>query len=73
MKIRNKENTEIRIDGIRVNNEKYVIYFLFDVNPSLSISFLIEFLISIKININSKTIKIYLKLINIVNYFDLIR
>jgi hypothetical protein len=54
---RNKENTEIRIDGIRVNNEKYVIYFLFDVNPSLSISFLIEFLISIKININSKTNK----------------
>ena len=51
---RNSENIEINIDGIRVNKEKYVIYFLFEVKPSLSISFLIDFLISWKINTNSK-------------------
>ena len=51
---KNKENTEIRIDGIRVNNEKYVIYFLFDFRPSLSISFLIDLFISKKINTNNK-------------------
>ena len=43
---KNKENIEINIDGIRVNKEKYVIYFLFEVKPSLSMSFLIDFLIS---------------------------
>ena len=32
----------IKIDGIKVNNEKYVMYFLFDVKPSLSISILIS-------------------------------
>ena len=36
---------EIKIDGIKVNNEKYVIYFLLDVRPSLSISFLIDIFI----------------------------
>jgi hypothetical protein len=50
---KNNENIEIKTDGIRVNNPKYVIYFLFDFNPSLSISFLIALLISIKIKINS--------------------
>ena len=43
---KNKENTDIRIDGIRVNNEKYVIYFLLDFNPSISMSVFIDFLIS---------------------------
>ena len=54
---RNKENIEINIEGIKVNNEKYVIYFLFEVKPSLSISLLIDFLISAKININNKKSK----------------
>ena len=40
---------DINTDGINVNNPKYVIYFLFDFKPSLSISFLIALLISIKI------------------------
>ena len=54
------ENTEIKIDGIKVNNEKYVIYLLFDDKPSLSISFLIDFLISLKINKNNtKSKKIF--------------
>ena len=70
---RNNENIDIKIDGIRVNKEKYVIYLLFDVRPSLSISFFIDFLISIKINTNNKKVIRYLKLINIVNYFDLIQ
>ena len=51
---RNNENIEIKIDGIRVNNAKYVIYFLLDVRPSLSISFFIDFLISLKMNKNNK-------------------
>jgi hypothetical protein len=54
---RNKENIEINIEGIKVNNEKYVIYFLFEVKPSLSISLLIDFLISAKINKNNKKSK----------------
>ena len=54
---RNKEKIEIKIDGIKVNNEKYVMYFLFDVKPSLSISILIEFLTSTKINMNNKISK----------------
>ena len=41
--------------------------------PSLSISFLIDFLISIKINTNKRKSKKYLKLIDIVNYLDLIQ
>ena len=49
------EKIEIRTDGIKVNKPKYVIYFLFDFNPSLSISFLIALLISIKIKIKSAT------------------
>tara|TARA_B100002052_G_scaffold204885_1_gene187178 strand:- start:101 stop:277 length:177 start_codon:yes stop_codon:yes gene_type:complete len=43
---RNREKTEINIEGIIVNNEKKVIYFLFDLDPSTSISFFIDFLIS---------------------------
>ena len=49
---RNNENIDINIEGIKVNNEKYVIYLLFEDKPSLSISFLIDFFISTKININ---------------------
>ena len=46
---KNNENIEIRTDGIRVNKPKYVIYFLLDFKPSLSISFLIALFISINI------------------------
>ena len=45
---KNNEKIEINIDGIKVNKAKNVIYFLFDFEPSTSISFLIDFLISIK-------------------------
>jgi hypothetical protein len=41
-----------------VNNAKYVIYFLFDFNPSISISFLIAFLISKKIKAKRSRSKI---------------
>ena len=47
------ENIEIKTDGIKVNKPKYVMYFLFDFKPSLSISFLIALLISIKIKTKS--------------------
>ena len=50
---KNSENIEINTDGIKVNKPKYVIYFLLDLKPSLSISFLIALLISIKIKIKS--------------------
>ena len=49
------EKIEINTDGIKVNKPKYVIYFLFDFKPSLSISFLIALLISIKIKTKSAT------------------
>ena len=51
---KNNENIEISREGINVNKAKYVIYFLFDFNPSLSISFLTAFLISRKIKINRR-------------------
>ena len=46
---KNKENTEISKDGINVNNEKKIIYFLFAIDPLTLILFLIEFLTSMKI------------------------
>ena len=46
---KNSEKTDIKIEGINVNKEKKVIYFLFALDPSIAISFLIEFLISMKI------------------------
>ena len=52
-----RENIEISNDGINVNNAKYVIYFLFALKPSLSISFLIVFFIYKKIKIKSKNNK----------------
>jgi hypothetical protein len=42
------EKIEINIDGINVNRAKKVIYFLFDFDPSTSISFLMVFFISKK-------------------------
>ena len=51
---KNSENIEINNEGINVNKAKYVIYFLFDFNPSLSISFLTAFLISKKIKTNRR-------------------
>ena len=52
-----RENIEISIEGISVNREKKVIYFLFDFDPFTSISFLIDFLISKKTNIKRKISK----------------
>jgi len=49
------ENIEINTYGIKVNKPNYVMYFLFDFKPSLSMSFLIALLISIKIKIKSKS------------------
>ena len=43
------EKIEINIDGINVNSAKKVIYFLFDFDPSTSMSFLMVFFISKKI------------------------
>ena len=56
---RKREKADISIDGIRVNNEKNAIYFLFALDPSTTISLFIEFLTSKKINrknINNKKI-----------------
>ena len=52
---KNSEKTDIKIEGINVNKEKKVMYFLFALDPSITISFLIEFFISKKI-IEKKTI-----------------
>ena len=56
---RNKENIDIKTEGINVNNEKYVIYLLLDDKPSLSISLLIDLFISIKMNTNNKINKMF--------------
>ena len=45
------------VEGSNVNNEKYVIYLVFDDRPSLSISFLIDLFISLKIKANNKKSK----------------
>ena len=45
-----REKADISIDGISVNNEKKVIYFLLALDPSTTISLFIEFLTSRKIN-----------------------
>ena len=47
---RKREKADISIEGIRVNNEKNAIYFLFALDPSTTISLFIEFLTSKKIN-----------------------
>ena len=46
-------------------------YFLFDVKPSLSISILIEFLTSRKINMNNKISKKIFEISKFVNFFHL--
>ena len=48
---RNNEKIDINIEGINVNSAKNVIYFLFDFDPLTSISVLIVFFNSKKINI----------------------
>ena len=46
MKVRNNENKEIKIEGIKVNNAKKVIYFLLALEPLTSTSIFKEFLTS---------------------------
>ena len=47
------EKTDIRIEGIKVNKEKNIIYFLFAIEPFTLIFTFIEFEISLKINIKN--------------------
>ena len=51
---KNNEKTEIKIEGIKVNKEKNAIYFLLALEPVTFISFLSEFLTSIKIKMNTR-------------------
>ena len=68
---RNKENIEIKTEGIKVNKANTVIYFLLDFKPSLSISVFIALLISKKINTKSEVksniliIKRYCKFVSV--------
>tara|TARA_B100000287_G_C20544422_1_gene745973 strand:- start:914 stop:1144 length:231 start_codon:yes stop_codon:yes gene_type:complete len=57
----NNENTEISIEGIKVNNEKKTIYFLLAIEPLTFIFALIEFEISLKISIKNNTRNIIFK------------
>ena len=59
---KNNENVDINKDGINVNSAKYVIYFLLDFSPSLSMSFLMLFLISTKIKNNSNNKSVMLRI-----------
>tara|TARA_B100001121_G_C18634023_1_gene595764 strand:+ start:52 stop:285 length:234 start_codon:yes stop_codon:yes gene_type:complete len=54
----NNENTDIKIDGIKVNNEKKTIYFLLAIEPLTLIFDFIELEISLKISIKNKIKKI---------------
>ena len=56
------ENIEISNYGMKVNSAKYVIYFLLDLRPSLSISFLIALLVSTNIKINKRNNKTILRM-----------
>tara|TARA_B100000579_G_scaffold73557_1_gene56508 strand:- start:141 stop:359 length:219 start_codon:yes stop_codon:yes gene_type:complete len=51
------ENTEMRSEGIRVNNEKKIIYFLLAIDPLTLILFLIELDISLNIIIKKSNNK----------------
>ena len=53
----NREKTEIKIDGIRVNKEKNIIYFLLAIDPLTFMLSLIEFEISLNINTKNRTKK----------------
>ena len=72
---RAKENknkkTEINRDGISVNNEKKIIYFLLAIEPLTLILFLIEFFTK-KIIIKKANNKKYLQIIDILNFGQLI-
>ena len=57
---KNKENKEIRIEGIKVNKAKKVIYFLLALEPLMSISIFKDFLTSMKIKKKKKSSKIIL-------------
>ena len=48
----NNEKTEIKIEGISVNKEKNIMYFLLAIEPLTLIFDLIELEISLKINMN---------------------
>ena len=58
----NKENIAINKDGIRVNNAKDIIYFLFAIDPLTLILFLMEFFTSMKIKIKNKSNRQILKI-----------
>ena len=64
---KNSEKTDIKIEGINVNKEKKVMYFLFALDPSITISFLIEFFISKKI-IEKNTSNFYSEIEDICSY-----
>ena len=50
----NKEKTDIKIDGINVNNEKNIIYFLLAIDPFTFMFAFIELDISLKISTKNK-------------------
>ncbi len=54
------EKTDIKIDGISVNNEKKTMYFRLATDPLTFILALIEFDISLKINKKKELKKLYL-------------
>tara|TARA_Y100000816_G_scaffold57449_1_gene37551 strand:+ start:1893 stop:2270 length:378 start_codon:yes stop_codon:yes gene_type:complete len=55
---KNNEKIDISIDGISVNKEKKIIYFLFEIEPLTLIFFFNEFLVSINIIKKKKINKI---------------
>ena len=54
---KNKENTEINKDGIKVNKEKNIMYFLFATEPLTLILFFKEFFVSRNIIIKNASNK----------------
>ena len=64
------ENIEINKDGINVNKEKKIIYFLLEIDPLTFILFLIEFFISVKIIIKKVSISKMSVISNIFRFFS---
>tara|TARA_Y100001960_G_C14312598_1_gene651490 strand:- start:240 stop:614 length:375 start_codon:yes stop_codon:yes gene_type:complete len=67
---KNNEKIEISNDGINVNKEKKIIYFLFAIEPLTFILFLIEFFISTKIITKKIINKIMFKIKKLLRFFS---
>tara|TARA_B110000014_G_C19933517_1_gene482966 strand:- start:162 stop:518 length:357 start_codon:yes stop_codon:yes gene_type:complete len=67
---KNKEKIDISKEGIKVNSEKKIIYFLLAIDPRILMLFLIEFLISLKIIKKNSNKRIILAINRLIRFFS---